>query len=288
LRPIQLSRVEDSASAYRDKNKKHDLYPYSALVYTNNSCLFYFILDQILADLVDFLGHRICLKITFGVTKTLSPMKKLNLLAAITVACSALISGLQAAPITYSIVDNAAYQNGYTVSGSITTDGTTGSLSSSNITNWTYAVTNTATSVVAFTESGTFATVGRIEASATQFTLLAGSGFDGAAVQLDGRWGSLGWYRYPEQNYGNFDGVDYIVPAMEIYRSAGAPGSGSGSYTTFWNNNVEGTLPLGSTADGSWIIAEVSTVPEPSTYGLLFGGFTLAVVAMRRRTSKQA
>jgi hypothetical protein len=30
----------------------------------------------------------------------------------------------------------------------------------------------------------------------------------------------------------------------------------------------------------------VSTVPEPSTYGLLFGGFTLAVVAMRRRTSK--
>jgi hypothetical protein len=218
-------------------------------------------------------------------------MKNLKFLAAITAACSALISGLQAAPITYSIVNNAAYQNGYTLSGSITTDGTTGLLSDSNITNWTYAVTNTATSVVAFTESGTFATVDRVEASATQITLLAagsglaGSGFLGADVELIGRWGSLGWYRYPERIFR----PGSIIPAAEYYSSEGVPGSGSGSNTTFWNN-IEETLPLVSTADGPWIIADggVSTVPEPSTYGLLFGGFTLAVVAMRRRTSKQA
>jgi hypothetical protein len=93
----------------------------------------------------------------------------------------------------------------------------------------------------------------------------------------------LSWYRNPEENF-----FDDFYPAQEIYQSYGVPGSGSGSFTNFWGNNVQGTLPLGSTADGSWIIAEVSTVPEPSTYGLLFGGFTLAVVAMRRRTSKQA
>ena len=217
-------------------------------------------------------------------------MKNLKLLVAITAACSALISGLQAAPITYSLVNNAAYQNGYTLSGSITTDGTTGRLSNSNITNWTYAVTNTATSVVAFTESGTFASTDHVEASATQLTLVAAGFGSYPVISLDGRWGSLSWYRNPEVNYGNFDGYDIIDPASEIYRSAGVPGSGSGSYTTFWNNNVEGTLPLGSTANGSWIIAEASAaaVPEPSTYGLLFGGFTLAVVAMRRRTSKQA
>jgi hypothetical protein len=59
---------------------------------------------------------------------------------------------------------------------------------------------------------------------------------------------------------------------------------------TLWYNTGDNPLALSSTADGSWIIAEASasTVPEPSTYGLLFGGFTLAVVAMRRRTSKQA
>ena len=38
----------------------------------------------------------------------------------------------------------------------------------------------------------------------------------------------------------------------------------------------------------SIVVGNTGVIPEPSTYGLLFGGFTLAVVAMRRRTSKQA
>ena len=60
--------------------------------------------------------------------------------------------------------------------------------------------------------------------------------------------------------------------------------------TNYWMNQTESPLALSSTADGSWIIADggVSAVPEPSTYGLLFGGFTLAVVAMLRRKIKQA
>lgn len=55
-------------------------------------------------------------------------------------------------------------------------------------------------------------------------------------------------------------------------------------------NQVNESIPLQSTGDGSWIIADggVSAVPEPSTYGLLFGGFILAVLAMRRRKIKQA
>jgi hypothetical protein len=75
-------------------------------------------------------------------------MKNLKLLAAITVACSALISGLQAAPITYSIVNNAAFQSGYTLSGSITTDGTIGELSYGNFAGWSFTITETATSLV--------------------------------------------------------------------------------------------------------------------------------------------
>ena len=73
------------------------------------------------------------------------------------------------------------------------------------------------------------------------------------------------------------------MSGSDYYRAS----SGYTFESILWNNNSSSVL-LNSTADGSWIIAEVSAVPEPSTYGLLFGGFTLAVVAMRRRTSKQA
>ena len=207
-------------------------------------------------------------------------MKKLNLLAAITVACSALISGLQAAPITYSLVNNAALQNGYTLSGSITTDGTIGVLSDSNITGWAWTVTNTATSAVTFSESGTSVMSNRIVASATQFTLPQAN-LDVSFLRINTSGGFIRWDRYPENDMGmGMPGMTF--PALDGYMAAG-----NGVF--FWDQ-YSVNVPLTSTSDGSWIIAEASTstIPEPSTYGLLFGGFTLAVVAMRRRTSKQA
>ena len=206
-------------------------------------------------------------------------MKKLNLLVAITAACSALISGLQAAPITYSLVNNAAFQNGYTLSGSITTDGTIGELSGDNITGWTWAVTNTATSEVTFSESGTSAFANRIVASATQFTLPQVN-LDKSFLRFDTSGGFIIWDRDPGMNGMGMLGM--LFPAQDFYHA--------GSSTLFLWLQSGNVVPLTSTSDGSWIIAEASTstIPEPSTYGLLFGGFTLAVVAMRRRTSKQA
>ena len=206
-------------------------------------------------------------------------MKKLNFLAAITVACSALLSGLQAAPITYSLVNNAAFQNGYTLSGSISTDGTIGELSYGNFTGWYFTITETATSLVKLSDSSPLnAFSDRIVASATQLTLPnpTGSNFQPYLV-LTGVQGTLAWHRSPSVGSGESG-----EPAREQYGALDAD-------VHYWNNYAE-SLSLPSTADGSWIIAEVSTsaVPEPSTYGLLFGGFTLAVVAMRRRTSKQA
>jgi hypothetical protein len=95
---------------------------------------------------------------------------------------------------------------------------------------------------------------------------------------LAGSSATLQWDRREAVDFGFFQ-----MPARDQYYGH-VDGSGF-----LWIKESSGqSLPLSSTADGSWIIAEVSTVPEPSTYGLLFGGFTLAVVAMRRRTSKQA
>ncbi len=210
-------------------------------------------------------------------------MKKLNLLAAITVACSALISGLQAAPITYSIVNNAAFQakypsgvGGYTLSGSITTDGTLGDVTS-GILGWNWTVTDNATSAVVRSASGNGATNGfSVQASATQITLRPFG--VGSGLSLIGVGETLAWFRRAGEDFGDFQ-----MPASdEYYFQYGE---------LLWYNSQDGNfIPLSSTADGSWIIADggVSTVPEPSTYGLLFGGFTLAVVAMRRRTIKQA
>jgi hypothetical protein len=234
-----------------------------------------------LADLVDFRGHQILLQVTFGVLNTLSPMKNLKLLAAITVACSALISGLQAAPITYSIVDNAAYQDGYTISGSITTDGTLGDITESGITSWNWTITDTATSAVVVSASGDGASGNNfVRASATQIYLNPlGSTYGGTSnLRLAGSSATLQWDRREASGFDIFQ-----RPAMDQYY-----GHRDGSGFLWYRDSSGESLPLSSTADGSWIIAEVSTVPEPSTYGLLFGGFTLAVVAMRRRTSKQA
>jgi len=209
---------------------------------------------------------------------TLSPMKNLKLLAAITVACSALISGLQAAPITYSIVDNAAYQNGYTVSGNITTDGSIGALSKSNITSWNFVITNTATSTFVASASGTEATgADRLQASATQLTLPPVAGVSSFTQSfLSFRQGGSGMLLWNRLRYNSESGSEGYL--------------GQNSSGNVWVTGGDNTtVDLQSTAGGDWIIGTAAAaVPEPSTYGLLFGGFTLAVVAMRRRTSKQA
>ena len=139
-------------------------------------------------------------------------------------------------------------------------------------------ITNTATSAVAISDSGTFSSVARIQASATQLTLplAGGSSFTAGGLSLQANSSTVFWQR-TRFNEVDFDENSGAFNSQEVGYWQTSPG----------NNSL---VALSSTADGSWIIADVgvSTVPEPSTYGLLFGGFTLAVVAMRRRTSKQA
>ena len=195
-------------------------------------------------------------------------MKKLNLIVAITAACSALISGLQAATITYSIVNNAGFQNGYTLSGSITTDGTIGDVTS-GILDWNWTVTDNATSEVVRSLSGNGATNSfSVQASATQITLEPFGEY--SSLQLGG--GGVSWNRYAAEDFGGF-----VTPAIDNYFF-------QYNSTNYWMNQSESPLALSSTADGSWIIADggVSAVPEPSAFALL-GLSAFGLIVRRRR-----
>lgn len=217
-------------------------------------------------------------------------MKKLHSIVALTAICCSLFSGLQSAPITYTFVDNAAFQSGHTLSGSITTDGTIGNLANQNILNWNWTITNTATSAVLSTgdnsnplESDT--QVGLASASATQITMMQPQGTNGsnAALSLFGQLGYVMWQRISAGNALSPLPVDRYL--AEYFAADGNTDNGG----MRWNNRAEGnTLSLASNPDGGWVIAEVSAVPELSTYCLIFSGLTLALVSVRRRNIKQA
>jgi hypothetical protein len=56
-------------------------------------------------------------------------------------------SNAWAGPITYDWVDYPPLENGYTVSGTITTDGNTGTLAASDITSWTLQISQGPTTI---------------------------------------------------------------------------------------------------------------------------------------------
>ena len=217
-------------------------------------------------------------------------MKKLNSIAALAALCCSLISCLWAAPITYTFVDNSGFQSGHTLSGSITTDGTIGDISTENILNWNWTITNNATSAVAMTgsnansfESDTQLTF--VIASATQITMMqspATSTASGSNLLLFGPLGYVMWQRIQAH-------VDTGLPADRYLAEYLSPDGNADNNRILWNNRADSaTLSLKSDPSGAWVIAEASAVPELSTHCLIFSGLILAAVAVRRRKCKQS
>jgi hypothetical protein len=213
-------------------------------------------------------------------------MKNIKFLVAAVALCSALSSFLQAtpvvSPISYAFVDNAAFQNGLTFSGNITTDGTLGALNVGNILSIEWTIMNTSTSTLIATTSNPTFSFGGVFASATQITLPVLPAFTSSInISHPTGQGQVYWQRSAETDFG-----DFVSPSQDYY-AAQNPTSSS---TPWWQQVVNAApLNLQSNPDGAWIIAEVPVaVPEPSTYGLVFSGLTLAFVALRRRKSKQA
>ena len=192
-------------------------------------------------------------------------------------------------PITYTIVDQGAtYQNGWTLDGTITTDGTIGDLSQSNLLSGTLTLSSplygsyTATGIT-FTLQ-THGSGPAMEATATPLTLLlpcsdphSGSfsmtGSDGVGVDwLNPLTSESGYPIY---------GYDGIAPVTEPDWRPGI------AWDSVWSTDPIGGYggppppALGPTE--SWVIATV--VPEPSTIVLLgIGAISMLVFAWRRRT----
>jgi hypothetical protein len=66
---------------------------------------------------------------------------KMTMMGLVLVAVVGLGQTCAADPITYNLVDYSSLENGWTLSGTITTDGTIGALAASDITSWTFTIT---------------------------------------------------------------------------------------------------------------------------------------------------
>lgn len=189
-------------------------------------------------------------------------------------------------PITYNFVDYPSeqadtYGNGtWTLSGSMTTNGTIGTLTESEITSWTFTFTNGGTSYTASStdENGYVNFNGSdFVASATAITVSASAnGYD----QLEFEGNPSG-----DQN----TQLEYLRENNHFgYTSDSYTATGNGSNLWDATTNGSNTLPLGSAS--VWTIATApSAVPEPSSLVMCgLGGIGVALAAWRRRRAATA
>jgi hypothetical protein len=172
---------------------------------------------------------------------------------------------VSAGNITYTIIDYPKMQNGWTLSGSITTNGTIGPLGVNDILSWSFMIKN-GTSSYAY-NSGTENVAdsigfgGQVMASATQITLPPAAGmntnrlvFFGAGDKADLIWVQKG----PTANNNvSYYEADYVVGANEQNQAWYTPTA-----------TLDGT-------NTTWVIA---SVPEPSSVYLAALGAVCCVL----------
>jgi hypothetical protein len=167
----------------------------------------------------------------------------------ILVAIALIPTEVGAGSITYNVVNYPDLQNGYTVSGTITTNGATGTfLPGTDITSWDISITKGTTTVVTLTPTDSFNISNAFDATTTSIT---------AATP--------------------FDVVEFVATSLpEIDLSwTGLPGGGAVSYmaedhtnnTNLWNSSL---FPANS---------PIATVPEPSSAVLASVGAVAAFLA---------
>ena len=190
---------------------------------------------------------------------------------------------LQAAPITYELSNILHPGFGqYAFQGSITTDGTLGILSDQNFTSAEFTIAQGSNflfdgpaQVMSFnviaTEDAILLLV--VPNRSTGIFLSNADGGPSFSTYIE-------WVRFPELDRGgNGDPLD-VIPAMDTVFAVSVS-------QLLWDANVTGAIP--TDVNGNWIVASAvaSSIPEPSTYGLLVGGLILGGATVRRRNRQQ-
>lgn len=166
----------------------------------------------------------------------------------------------QAAPLVYTIKNNPSYQNGWTITGSVTTDGTVNAmLGIGNITAWSMTLTKPGnpTYTLLSTDVDSSTNAQNIYATPSELLLAFSAnsrlGLTSIAAQV-----SLAWNR----NAPLILPPLYNFPQEDTFSALNYPNN------QLWGNHVpNGVLPLLSNASGDWIIAS-SAVPEIDPAGM--------------------
>jgi len=196
-------------------------------------------------------------------------------------------SGAQATPITYTMRDQgAAYQNGFTLQGTITTDGALGAIGIADFLSASYGDAGTQQVYTAayfswYTGGGAQDAPVTLFATATALTESPSQNSDDSAVAVgltiinDNNRNDMWWYNTRRV------GETYIAEQTIISPNNYYAGDGLG-----WNDatraDYNSPMPPDFGVGQTWVIATV--VPEPGSFALCMLGLTLLVgFALRGR-----
>lgn len=156
--------------------------------------------------------------------------------------------------ITYQIINYPTLQNGYTVSGSITTDGNTGILNSNDITSYYVAISLNGVPVNGLDSPYSFSTTYDLYATTTSLTLLTGGELTFAFTGVKYPIFFIGWGTYDDE-----------LNLSDLYESTSIyPGTAGMEREIYW-------------ADAWTYVNTIASVPEPSAIALLTTGALGAV-----------
>ena len=172
---------------------------------------------------------------------------------------------------TYNILNHPDYQDGWTLSGTITTDGTIGLLQSSDITSWTWTVTKPGSSqTYRSTEPSALTNADGLTATSGGLLILTRTTSYTSEILLNTNHGGI------NDGYGYIGGGATAAPTY--YTGAGGVLQ-SGLYAFYWSEE-DPPNPV-SVPQEEFTFASTTAVPEPSTLYLLgFGAVCGSVYVM--------